>query len=135
MLQGTVTLVFDDGSEIALKVPRQRRLVRVHSDLGDGVELEVRRAPPLPLPRGLVLHALLDLRLEDCELSVRATNAMFNMKLNYVGELVQKQESILLKSRHVTRKVLDEVKEMLHGLRLSIGMLESDLDGWSRHAR
>lgn len=66
-------------------------------------------------------------KVEELELSVRATNCLKNDNITYIGELVQKSESDMLKTPNFGRKSLNEIKEQLAQMGLSLGM---DVDGW-----
>jgi DNA-directed RNA polymerase subunit alpha len=60
--------------------------------------------------------------VEELELSVRASNCLKNAGIKTIGELVQKTESEMLKTKNFGRKSLNEIKEMLSGMGLSLGM-------------
>ena len=58
--------------------------------------------------------------------SVRSANCLQNADLRYIGELVQKTEAEMLKTKNFGRKSLNEIKELLSEMGLSLGMrLES----------
>jgi DNA-directed RNA polymerase subunit alpha len=65
--------------------------------------------------------------VDDLELSVRSANCLQNANIRYIGELVQKTESEMLKTKNFGRKSLKEIKEILGSMGLSLGM---KLDGW-----
>ncbi len=65
--------------------------------------------------------------VEELELSVRSANCLQNANIKYIGDLVQKTESEMLKTKNFGRKSLKEIKEILHEMGLSLGM---KLDGW-----
>ena len=60
--------------------------------------------------------------VEDMEFSVRAQNCLQNADLKYIGELVQKTEQDMLKTKNFGRKSLNEIKETLDELGLELGM-------------
>jgi len=60
--------------------------------------------------------------IEDLNFSVRSANCLQSADLKYVGELVQKTENDLLKTKNFGRKSLNEIKETLHTMRLELGM-------------
>lgn len=60
--------------------------------------------------------------VEDLEFSVRAQNCLQNADLKYIGELVQKTEQEMLKTKNFGRKSLNEIKELLDDLGLTLGM-------------
>lgn len=60
--------------------------------------------------------------VEDLELSVRSANCLRNAQITYIGELVQKTESEMLKTKNFGRKSLNEIKQLLQQMDLSLGM-------------
>jgi len=65
--------------------------------------------------------------VEDLELSVRSANCLKNAGINSIGELVQKTEAEMLKTKNFGRKSLSEIKDILTEYGLTFGMkLESD---------
>ena len=59
--------------------------------------------------------------VDDLELSVRSANCLKNAGIQYIGELVQKTEAEMLKTKNFGRKSLNEIKEMLSEMGLSLG--------------
>lgn len=60
--------------------------------------------------------------VEDLELSVRAYNCLKNASIRTIGELVQKTEAEMLKTKNFGRKSLNEIKEILSSMGLQLGM-------------
>jgi DNA-directed RNA polymerase subunit alpha len=60
--------------------------------------------------------------VEELDLSVRAQNCLQNAGIRFVGELVQRTEQEMLKTRNFGRKSLKEIKDVLSDLGLSLGM-------------
>ena len=60
--------------------------------------------------------------VEDLELSVRSANCLKNAGINTIGELVQKTEAEMLKTKNFGRKSLSEIKDILGEYSLSFGM-------------
>src|SRR6202050_4635999 len=60
--------------------------------------------------------------VEELELSVRSYNCLKNAGIQTIGDLVQKSESEMLRTKNFGRKSLNEIKEILSGLGLSFGM-------------
>ncbi len=60
--------------------------------------------------------------VDELELSVRSYNCLKNANIRTIGELVQKTESEMLKTKNFGRKSLNEIKEILTGMGLSLGM-------------
>lgn len=65
--------------------------------------------------------------VDDLELSVRSANCLKNANIRYIGELVVKTEAEMLKTKNFGRKSLNEIKEILSEMGLSLGM---KIDGW-----
>lgn len=65
-------------------------------------------------------------RIDELELSVRSSNCLENADIKYIGELVQKSEAEMLRTKNFGRKSLNEIKEILSEMGLGLGMrLES----------
>jgi DNA-directed RNA polymerase subunit alpha len=60
--------------------------------------------------------------VEELELSVRSYNCLKNANIRTIGELVQKSEAEMLKTKNFGRKSLNEIKEILGEMGLSLGM-------------
>lgn len=60
--------------------------------------------------------------VDELELSVRSANCLKNADIKYIGELVQRTESEMLKTKNFGRKSLNEIKEMLTDMGLNLGM-------------
>jgi DNA-directed RNA polymerase subunit alpha len=65
--------------------------------------------------------------VDELELSVRSANCLQNANIKYIGELVQKTEAEMLKTKNFGRKSLNEIKEVLTSMGLSLGQT---LDGF-----
>ena len=61
-------------------------------------------------------------RIEEIELSVRSANCLENADIKYIGELVQKTEAEMLRTKNFGRKSLNEIKEILGEMGLGLGM-------------
>src|ERR1043166_1509982 len=70
----------------------------------------------------LKLKKLLNMSVNEIELSVRAANCLNNANITTVGQLAQKTESEMLKYRNFGKKSLNEIKDKLQQLGLSLGM-------------
>jgi DNA-directed RNA polymerase subunit alpha len=64
--------------------------------------------------------------VEDLELSVRSANCLKNANITYIGELVQRTEAEMLKTKNFGRKSLNEIKQLLEEMELSLGMKVDD---------
>ncbi|MCC6526247.1 MAG: DNA-directed RNA polymerase subunit alpha [Polyangiaceae bacterium] len=65
--------------------------------------------------------------VEELELSVRSANCLQNANIQLIGELVQRSEQDMLKTKNFGRKSLKEIKEILASMGLSLGM---KIDNW-----
>lgn len=66
-------------------------------------------------------------KVDELELSVRSQNCLKNDNIVYIGDLVQKSESEMLKTPNFGRKSLNEIKEVLATMGLRFGM---EVDDW-----
>lgn len=66
-------------------------------------------------------------RVDELELSVRSANCLKNENIVYIGDLVQKSEQDLLKTPNFGRKSLNEIRAVLEGMSLHLGM---DVPEW-----
>jgi DNA-directed RNA polymerase subunit alpha len=71
---------------------------------------------------------LRDRSVKELELTLRSYNCLKNAKIQTLGDLVEKTEAELLRSRNFGRKSLNELKEVLAGLGLHFGMRGDDDD-------
>jgi DNA-directed RNA polymerase subunit alpha len=65
--------------------------------------------------------------VDELELSVRSANCLKNANIQYISELVQKTEQDILQTKNFGRKSLNEIKEVLKGMGLQLGMNIADL--------
>ena len=77
-------------------------------------EVEVQQAP--------VIDPLLLRSVDDLELTVRSANCLKAENIHYIGDLVQRNESDLLKAPNLGRKSLNEIKDILGTKGLSLGI-------------
>ena len=66
--------------------------------------------------------------IDELELSVRATNCLRSANISTVGELVQRTESDMLKTKNFGRKSLDEIKNVLLNMGFDFGMKLDNFD-------
>ncbi|MDJ0685587.1 MAG: DNA-directed RNA polymerase subunit alpha [Alphaproteobacteria bacterium] len=78
-------------------------------------------AAELPFNRNLLR------KVDELELSVRSANCLKNDNIVYIGDLVQKTESEMLRTPNFGRKSLNEIKEVLTQMGLALGM---EITGW-----
>ena len=65
-------------------------------------------------------------KVEELELSVRSANCLKNDNIIYIGDLVQKSESEMLRTPNFGRKSLNEIKEVLQQMELNLGTTVTD---------
>jgi DNA-directed RNA polymerase subunit alpha len=78
-------------------------------------------APELPFNPALLK------KVDELELSVRSANCLKNDNIVYIGDLIQKTEAEMLRTPNFGRKSLNEIKEVLAGMGLHLGM---EVPGW-----
>ncbi len=66
-------------------------------------------------------------KVDELELSVRSANCLKNDNIVYIGDLIQKTEGEMLRTPNFGRKSLNEIKEVLTGMGLHLGM---DIPNW-----
>ena len=66
-------------------------------------------------------------KVDELELSVRSANCLKNDNIVYIGDLIQKTEAEMLRTPNFGRKSLNEIKEVLAGMNLHLGM---DVPNW-----
>lgn len=74
------------------------------------------------------LNPYLDKPVEDLELSVRSANCLKNAEINFIGDLAQKTDQEMLKTKNFGRKSLNEIKALLAEMDLTLGM---KFENWS----
>ncbi len=105
-------------------VSNAAKLVREHLNIFINLE-EAADQPAEALaeqPHGAVSNENLDKSVEELELSVRSYNCLKNANIRTIRELVQKTEAEMLKTKNFGRKSLNEIKEILQTMGLSLGM-------------
>jgi DNA-directed RNA polymerase subunit alpha len=71
---------------------------------------------------GPQISEVLNRSVEELELSVRSYNCLKNASIQTIGDLIQKTEAEMLRTKNFGRKSLNEIKELLTGLSLGFGM-------------
>ncbi len=99
--QLTIFINFEEGDEEMGQDPEERQEARLNDNLFRSVD--------------------------ELELSVRSSNCLKNANIHLIGELVQKTEAEMLKTKNFGRKSLNEIKEILSEMGLSLGM---KIDNW-----
>jgi DNA-directed RNA polymerase subunit alpha len=117
--------VWTNGSVTARDaVSLSAKLIRDHlnifiSVVDEASEMQLEGAADQPRA---ALNENLDKSVEELELSVRSYNCLKNANIRTIRELVQRTEGEMLKTKNFGRKSLNEIKEILTGMGLSLGM-------------
>jgi len=114
---GSVTA--QDAVSLAAKLIRDH--LNIFINLEDVAEQPAEAQADQPGRAG-ALNENLDKSVEELELSVRSYNCLKNANIRTIRELVQKTEAEMLKTKNFGRKSLNEIKEILHSMGLSLGM-------------
>lgn len=109
----------------ASKILKQHMAIFINFD-EEKAEPEIEESPESEEPP---LNENLYRTVEDLELSVRSANCLKNANITYIGELVQRTEPEMLKTKNFGRKSLNEIKQLLEEMELSLGM---KIDEWER---
>ena len=107
-----------DAVSLAAKLVRDHLNIFINLDDDEDEEIDVTTEPA----RIGVANEHLDKSVEELELSVRSYNCLKNANIRTIRELVQKTETDMLKTKNFGRKSLNEIKEILQTMGLSLGM-------------
>ena len=113
---GDPAYVAEDGASAIL-----RHHLDVFVNYDDG-QMEFDETPEEVSQENTRLKKLLNLSVNEIELSVRAANCLNNANITTVGQLAIKTEADMLKYRNFGKKSLNEIKDKLLQLGLSLGM-------------
>ena len=108
----------NDAVSLAAKLVRDHLNIFINIDDEDEESMD----PSAEAPRLGVANEHLDKSVEELELSVRSYNCLKNANIRTIRELVQKTETEMLKTKNFGRKSLNEIKEILQSMGLSLGM-------------
>ena len=106
-----------DGVSLASKLLRDH--LNIFVSLDDPVDKAPESIVDPPQPAS---NEYLEKSVEELELSVRSYNCLRNAEIRTIRELVQKTEVEMLKTKNFGRKSLNEIKEILTSMGLSLGM-------------
>lgn len=98
------------------------KLLKDHMSIFINFEEEVEAEAQVEEGRVQLKNENLNRSVEELELSVRSYNCLKNANIQTIGELVQKTEAEMLKTKNFGRKSLNEIKEILAQMGLSLGM-------------
>jgi DNA-directed RNA polymerase subunit alpha len=104
-----------DAVAFAAKILKEQLAIFINFDEPDELPVPVSDEPA-------ALNPNLFKSVDELELSVRSANCLQNANIRYIGELVQRSEAEMLKTKNFGRKSLNEIKEILQSMGLSLGM-------------
>ena len=107
----------DDALAYAAKILKEQLTTFINFD--ESEELDIKDDPVEETPK---LNEHLFKTVDALELSVRAANCLENANIKYIGELVTRTEVDMLKTKNFGRKSLNEIKDILLEMGLSLGM-------------
>ena len=116
-----------DGLAYAAKILKEYLAIFINFD-----EVEHSEERPVELDSAAYANDNLYRPVSELELSVRSINCLQNAKIETIGELVQKTEAEMLKTKNFGRKSLTEIKQILAGMGLSLGMKLEGFDPKNR---
>ena len=108
----------EDAVAYAAKILKEQMTILINFDEAAEPEPEPEREEEEEKPLNENLYRGVD----ELELSVRSANCLKNANLRYIGELVCKTEPEMLKTKNFGRKSLNEIKEVLTEMGLTLGM-------------
>lgn len=110
----------EDAVALAARILQDQLSVFINFEEPE-VRSEEKEGSDLPFNKNLLR------KVDELELSVRSANCLKNDNIVYIGDLVQKTESEMLRTPNFGRKSLNEIKEVLAQMGLALGM---DVPGW-----
>lgn len=110
----------EDAVAYAARIMQDQLQVFINFDEPEEVA-EKKEEEELPFNKNLLR------KVDELELSVRSANCLKNDNILYIGDLVQKTESDMLRTPNFGRKSLNEIKEVLATMGLHLGM---QTEGW-----
>ncbi len=120
------SLLPEDALALAAKILKQQ--LQIFINFEEGIEEPIETISNEELPLNDNLYRTVD----ELELSVRSANCLQNANIKFIGDLVQKSEAEMLKTKNFGRKSLKEIKEILAEMGLSLGMR---IDNWDPDRR
>jgi len=106
----------DDALAYAAKILKEQMTIFINFDEEPEIE------PKEEVVEEPKLNDNLFRSVDELELSVRSANCLKNANIRLIGELVQKSEAEMLKTKNFGRKSLNEIKEILGEMGLALGM-------------
>jgi DNA-directed RNA polymerase subunit alpha len=115
------SVVPNDAVAFAAKIVKEQLSIFINFDEAEEPAEEVKPVEEQKLNENLFRS------VDELELSVRSANCLQNANIKTIGDLVQKTEAEMLKTKNFGRKSLKEIKEILAEMGLSLGM---KLESW-----
>ena len=109
----------DDALAYAAKILKEQLTIFVNFD---EVEEDNAARAAAAAPAAVAMNDNLYKEVSTLELSVRAANCLENANIKFIGELVTRTEAEMLKTKNFGRKSLNEIKDLLAEMGLSLGM-------------
>jgi DNA-directed RNA polymerase subunit alpha len=109
----------DDALAYAAKILKEQLTIFVNFD---EVEEDNAARAAAAAPATVAMNDNLYKEVSTLELSVRAANCLENANIKFIGELVTRSEAEMLKTKNFGRKSLNEIKDLLAEMGLSLGM-------------
>jgi DNA-directed RNA polymerase subunit alpha len=106
----------EDAVAFAAKILKEQLTIFVNFEETEETSYSLGQSEEEPLNENLFRS------VDELELSVRSANCLQNATITLIGELVQKTEQDMLKTKNFGRKSLKEIKEILSNMGLSLGM-------------
>jgi DNA-directed RNA polymerase subunit alpha len=110
-----------DAVAFAAKILKEQLSIWINFEESEETTYHASSADEQPLNENLFRS------VDELELSVRSANCLQNANITLIGELVQKTEQDMLKTKNFGRKSLKEIKELLATMGLGLGM---KFDNW-----
>jgi DNA-directed RNA polymerase subunit alpha len=111
-----VSVTPEDAIAVAARILQDQLQLFINFEEPRPVQAQEQEAGELPFNRNLLK------KVDELELSVRSANCLKNDNIVYIGDLVQKTESEMLRTPNFGRKSLNEIKEVLQQMGLGLGM-------------
>lgn len=111
----------DDAVALAAKILKEQLTVFINFEEEQEFQIPEERPTETKFNENLLRS------VDELDLSVRAENCLQAANIKYIGDLVQKTEAEMLKTKNFGRKSLKEIKELLGEMGLALGM---KLDNW-----
>ncbi len=106
----------EDAVAVSARILQDQLQLFINFEEPRAVQVQEQVVGDLPFNRNLLR------KVDELELSVRSANCLKNDNIVYIGDLVQKSESEMLRTPNFGRKSLNEIKEVLQQMGLSLGM-------------